>query len=296
MNNIVYHGSSNGDLTVLKPHKSTHMNNYVYATSNPAIALIFSVENHGDLDFDLRVVDGKIIFTERREGIFEKYNSSGYLYILDATNFKNMDNLWEGEVVSEFEEKVLSCVQIPNILKKLEEYVQNGSMIIYRYPNKPDLIPKDDSDLVEKYIGFEKMGHKGAVDNMLFAFPELQQQVFDKLETPNIFYFVGNKIDDFSNITVYDNILDAIEFADKSIFVREDGWIKYNVIDSKFCFEKGNFNFDDDFYIYEVKGKCDRISAHSFYLSEVQIISSNKIDFNNYLASEVKKCPNINLS
>lgn len=289
MNNILYHGSPIGNLTVLKPHASTHMNNYVYATTDPAIALIFSVEGHGDLDFDLRMVDGKIIFTERREGAFVKYNSSGYLYTLDSANFKNMDNLWEMEVVSENEERILSCEYVSNILKRLEEYAKKGKMIIYRYPTKPDFLPKDDSDLVEKYIGFEKMGHRGAIDNMLFAFPKLRQKVFDILETPTTFYYVGKKTDEFSNIIVYDNILDAIECADKSIFVREDGWINYNIIDSKFCFEKGNFNFDDDFYIYEVKGKCDRISAHSFNLSDVQIISSNKIDFNNYIANEVKK-------
>ena len=285
----MYHGSSKGNLTVLRPHKSTHMNNYVYATPNPAIALIFSVENNGDLDFDLSIVNGKIIFTERREGAFDKYNSSGYLYTLDPTNFKKLDNMWEGEVVSTTEERVLSCEPVQNIMERLEEYAQKGNMIIYRYPNKPDFIPSDNHDLVDKYIGFEEMGHKGAIDGLLFAYPELSKKVFDRLENPEIFYYVHRKTNEMSNIVVYDNILDAIEGADKSIFEREDGWIKYNVIDSKFYFEKGNFNFDEDFYIYVVKGKCDRISAHSFNLSEVQIVSSNKINFNEYLSNEIHK-------
>ena len=73
MNKYVYHGSPNGGLTTLKPHKSTHMVEYVYATINPAIALIFAIEDHSDLYFDLRVREGKIIFTERRKDVLEIY-------------------------------------------------------------------------------------------------------------------------------------------------------------------------------------------------------------------------------
>ena len=63
MKDKVYHGSPNGNIKLLTPRKSTHLKNYIYATTNPAIAIIFATDNNGDLDFDLSIVDGKVIFT-----------------------------------------------------------------------------------------------------------------------------------------------------------------------------------------------------------------------------------------
>ena len=181
MEKYVYHGSSKGNIEALKPAISTHMKGYVYATSSPIIALIFAVESLGDLDHDLRIVDGKVILTERRKGAFDKYKNGGYLYTLDGNHFKSQEGLWEGEVVSENEENILSCEHIPNILDKFDEYVKSGNMIIYRYPDKPEFIPLDDSDLVDKYIGYKEMGHENAIDNLLAFFPHLKEQVSSKL-------------------------------------------------------------------------------------------------------------------
>ena len=290
MKKYVYHGSPKGDIKQLQPKKSTHLKDYVYATEEPVIALIFAVDNHGDLDFDLSIVDNKVIFTERREGAFDKYNQPGYLYKLDGTNFKHLDSLWEGEVISDKEEDILSCEHIENLYKKIEEYGEKGEIVIYRYPDRPKFIPKDDSDLVDKYINYEKVGHKGAIDNMLALFPSLKEQVFAKLETPNEFFYIGKEGSPTKDIIVYDNIMDAIENADKSIFIREDGWIKYNVIDSKFNFEKGGFNFDEVFNIYKLTGNSTRLTAHCFRLNDVQIKSCENIDFNQYLPnSSIKK-------
>ena len=286
MDKYVYHGSPNGELTILKPHKSTHLNNYVYATTNPIIALVFSINNNGDLDFDLRVVDDKVIFTERREKAFEIYKNSGYLYTLDSSNFRHLNNLWDNEVVSENDEKILSCEHVQNILEKFEEYVKEGKMIIYRYPDKPDFIPKDDSDLIDKYINFEKMGHKGAIDTLIFMFPHLKEKTFNKLETPSEFYYIDSKKDTFNSIVVNDNILDALLRNDSPVLVRDNGWLNYNVVDSKVVFEKGGFNLNEDFYIYKLKGEAKRLSAHSFKLDNAKIISCKKIDLSQYIADE----------
>ena len=111
----------------------------------------------------------------------------------------------------------------------------------------------------------------------------------DKM-TPNEFYYIGKKDSPIKDIIVYDNIIDAIENADKSIFIREDGWIKYNVIDSKFNFEKGGFNFDEEFNIYKLIGNSTRLSAHCFRLNDIKIKSCEKIDFNQYLPdSNIRK-------
>ena len=288
MEEYVYHGSSNGDLKVLKPQKSTHLKNYVYATESPIIALIFAAENHGDLSFDLTLKNNKIILTERRKDAFAIYNKAGYLYTLKKDNFKKLDNIWEGEVVSEKEEKIISCKYIPNILQKLEEYADKKEIVIYRYPNKPDFIPKDDSDLVDKYIKFEKMGHKGAIDTLLFAFPNLKEKVFNKLEEPNEYYYIDTKKESFNSIVATDNIFDALLRNDSPIWKRDNGWINYDIKDSKFIFEKGEFDLENEFYIYKLKGNSHRLSAHTFSLEDVEIISYEKIDLNNYIVKKNK--------
>lgn len=280
----VYHGSSTGDIKVLEPRVKTHLKKYVYASANPVIALIFAAKHNGDLDFDLSIKGGKVIFTERREGVFDKYNTPGYLYTIKGDNFKHVEDLWEGEVVSETEEEVESCQYIENILEKLYEYAQNDLIIINRYPNKPPFIPTDDSDLVDKYIGFEKIGHIGAVDSLIYYFPALKEKVFAKLKMPSEFYVVSKEVVKFDTVTAYDNVPFAIENADETVFVRENGWINYNIVDSKFVFEKGRFNESEEFFIYSLNGTIERLSMHSFKLTDIQIVSKVKLDFNKYVA------------
>ena len=278
MEKYVYHGSPEGGLSVLRPTVSTHLKSYVYATTNPAIALAFTAKGHGDLDSDLRIVDGKVVLTERREGALDVYKRGGYLYTLDATNFKHQEGLWSGEVVSESEEKILSCEFIPNILEKMNEYVQRGELVIYRYPEKPEFIPKDDSDLIEKYIRFDKMGHRGAIDGLVRLFPHLKDKVFSMLETPSEFYYVDVKRDSFDSIVASDNPSSALTRENSPVFVRENGELSYNVVDSRIVFEKGGFNLNEDIYIYKVKGNYQRLSAHDFKVDNVQIVSCEKFE------------------
>ena len=156
---------------------------------------------------------------------------------------------------------------------------------MYYYPDRPEYIdiPLDNSDLIEKYINFDKKGHRGAIDNLLEIYPELKDKVFSKLEMPSEFYYIGRKNESLEEIVVYDNMVDAFLRDDSPLFVREDGWLNYDVVDSKFIFEKGGFNFDEDFYIYKVRGNAKRLSAHSFDLDRVQVISSERIDLHDYL-------------
>ena len=52
MDNVLYHGSSIKNLDVIKPHKSTH-GEYVYATNNYALALVFLSSIGNDLIYSL---------------------------------------------------------------------------------------------------------------------------------------------------------------------------------------------------------------------------------------------------
>ena len=286
MKNIVYHGSPNGNIKELKANKSTHKIECIYATDNIAIAKLFMGRGRGDLDFVIGTDDDIPYIVERREGVLkETYNKEGYLYEMDGTTFEHYDFLWSPEVISKEKSiKINNCIYYPNILEELKEEVKRGNLIIYEYPNRPKKVPLDNSDLINKYIEFENKGHKGAIDNLLMVYPELRERVFSKLEMPTEFYYIDRKVDNFDQIIVSDNFQDTLLRNDSPVFVREEGWINYDVVDSKLIFEKGGFNFDEDFYIYKVKGTAKRLSGHYFSLDNVQIVSSERIDLNNYLA------------
>ena len=116
---------------------------------------------------------------ERREGVLDSlYNKEGYIYELDGSTFNHYDYLWSLEVISfEKEIKALKKIYYKNILKALEEEEKKGNIIIYRYPDRPQDVPIDNSDLIEKFIRFEKNGIKGAVDRLLRVYPEFKEKI-----------------------------------------------------------------------------------------------------------------------
>ncbi len=123
MKDIVYHGSPNGDITELKPRKSTHQKECIYASDNKTIALLFMGKGKGDLDTEISFYDGELILVERRLGILKTlYDKPGYLYELDGSTFDHYDYLWSGEVISFAQTiKPQKKVFIPNILNAIEE-------------------------------------------------------------------------------------------------------------------------------------------------------------------------------
>lgn len=174
MDKVVYHGSPNGNIKILKSHKSTHQKDCIYASDNKVVALIFMGKGNGDLDTKISSVNGKPELVERREGVLESlYKRDGYLYELDGSTFNHYDYLWSLEVIS-FEKQIkpINKIYYPNILDALIEEEKKGNLIIYRYPNRPKDVPIDNSDLIKKYINFEKQGLKGAIDELLNIYPE----------------------------------------------------------------------------------------------------------------------------
>lgn len=179
MNKIVYHGSPNGNIKLLKANKSTHQKNCIYATDSKVVAFLFMGKGNGDLDIRLSSVDGKPELVERRPGVLEQlYNKEGYLYELDGLTFNHYDYLWSLEVISfENEIKPRNKTYYQNILNAIIEEEKEGNIIIYRYPNRPKNVPLDNSDLIEKYISFENKGLTGAVSDLLSIYPEFQGRV-----------------------------------------------------------------------------------------------------------------------
>ena len=175
---VVYHGSSYGGLKVIKRNVSTHRKFCVYATDNEVVASLFLGRGNGDLNTIIGIADGEVYIVERREGVFEKiYNNSGYMYELDDKNFSHYDYLWSPEVISFEDENVISERKIDNVLDRLYEFSDAGKLTMYTYPNRPFDVPFDNSDLIDRYIGFEKKGINGAIEDMLCIYPEFRDEV-----------------------------------------------------------------------------------------------------------------------
>lgn len=178
--NFVYHGSSVPNLKIIKPNESTHQKKWVYATKSKAIATIFLSKLGSDLYYVLsgNGVKYPIELVERKPLTFEKiFNCSGYIYKLDASNFKEGQTGWSAEVVSDKEEKVIDYEYIDNVYNELIKLNKEGKIKLYLYPERPNKIPIDNSDLIPKIIRWQKNGFDVTIFYDLY--PELKEKFID---------------------------------------------------------------------------------------------------------------------
>ena len=82
--------------------------------------------------------------------------------------------LWKPEVISYCDEPVLEEIPIKNVLTKLQEYQKDNKLKIYVFPNRPDYIPLDNSDLILRAKKFESMGIENAVEELFALYPQLR--------------------------------------------------------------------------------------------------------------------------
>lgn len=182
-NKYVYHGSHIPDLKVIKPHKSTHQQNWVYATSSKAVATIFLSNKHSDLYYYLggNDEDNNLVLVERKKGMFKDiFNVSGSIYKLSSKNFLNGITGWSMEVVSNREEQVLEEEKITDVYEELIKFNDEGKIKLYLFPNRPSYIPLDNSDLIPKVIRWSKKGLK--IGNFFELYPELTDRFYEELE------------------------------------------------------------------------------------------------------------------
>ncbi len=184
MGKKVYHGSIHQGLKIIRKNKSTHGKSWVYATLSKAISVIFISNKGSDLYYYLSgdgTENNQVILVERKEGMFKDiFNVSGSLYTLSGKNFISGKTGWSAEVVSEFDEKVIHEEYINNVFEKLKELNNKGELKIYLYPNRPNYIPKDNSDLISKVIRWQKNGIN--IDQFFKLYPELKEQYLKQLE------------------------------------------------------------------------------------------------------------------
>lgn len=178
----VYHGSPVPNLDTIKPNKSTHMINCVYACASKAISIIFLSTLGSDLYYSLSGdgINYPVELVERKEGMFKKiFNCSGYIYKLDASNFKGGQTGWSAEYVSNKEEKVLESEYIENVYEELIKLNEEGLIKLYLYPERPNRIPSDNSDLIPKVIKWQEKGYD--VNKFYKLYPELKDKLIQIL-------------------------------------------------------------------------------------------------------------------
>ena len=147
----VYHGSKVHNLKELTPHESTH-GNYVYATPLKEIAIVMSAQYGNDTvyTFGRNNKDKPYDLVERIPGAFDKmFRNSFSLYYLDANDFKDIKTGFN-EVVSDIAVNVLKEEKYDNVYKAILELKEQGLINLYRYPERPDYIPDNDLDIIEK--------------------------------------------------------------------------------------------------------------------------------------------------
>ena len=181
----VYHGSHTSGLKKLIPHKSTH-GNYVYATEDKTLPVIFSGVAGDDLVYSLfRENKGSWQLVERVPECFSIiYNTSASVYTLESDSFKDIHTGFT-EVVSETAVNVVQEEKVPNVYQELERLEKEGLIQIYHYPKRPESIPKDDLDLLERTIEYTKMNNgsvnKLTFERLLYLHPNLLKKVNETL-------------------------------------------------------------------------------------------------------------------
>ena len=186
----VYHGSKVHNLKTLTPHKSTH-GEYLYATPDKTIAILMSKCCGSDITYSLHG-DGKGHYDliERMPGALSKmYSTDASIYTLPGDTFKNI-NTGFNEVVSEESVDVENEEYIPNLYEKLYELEENGLVSVYYYPDRPEYIPEDDSDLLEKLSRYVNVMNKDFSEyeysKWIFAHPNLEEGIRELAKSKNI--------------------------------------------------------------------------------------------------------------
>ncbi len=148
---VVYHGSPIPNINELVTNRSTH-GTYVYATHNKDIAIVMSHHcgDNATYSFGRQEKDGPFDLVERMPGVFDKMFSNNFsIYTLNENDFEDIHTGFE-EVVSDHPVKVLSEEKMGNLFDRINKLADEGKINIYRYPDRPEYIPVDDSDLVER--------------------------------------------------------------------------------------------------------------------------------------------------
>ena len=179
----LYRGTKLAGLKQMQPQKVDHAKAYVYATPHKSEAIIYSVKG-GNVTYTNVIrcyEDQPDELIERVPGTFEKIfkGIEGRYYELDPTTFKL--HKAEGSGDHEYVSEETVVVEKENSVKDVWEYYKAeekaGNLIIYKYPNLPDWMPKDKSDLIECALFFAEIGIDAEIDRLIEIHPDLKDKI-----------------------------------------------------------------------------------------------------------------------
>ena len=181
---IVYHGSKEHNIKRLEPRKSTH-GIYVYATPDKVLPLIFSGNGGGDLIYSLGRYNENDPWelVERIPKAFDKvFSNSSSIYYLPDETFKDIKTGFK-EVVSEVGVDVIKEEYIENVYDELLKAEKEGLLKIYRYPNKPETMKQDGSDILDQWRSYKnklnREFNKNSFDRLVYLHPNLLDKIND---------------------------------------------------------------------------------------------------------------------
>lgn len=127
---MFYHGSSTGGLTELKPFLSEHKKPYIYFSTNPVVALLYSVRpvEKPFSWYPYGFNGDTVVYSEYYPNAFEDVykGKKGYLYACE--NVSNTDNPTNINCAYTCENpvKVDGVTEIPDVYDRLIEYQDKG--------------------------------------------------------------------------------------------------------------------------------------------------------------------------
>ena len=136
----LYHGSTVRNLEVLKPHKSTHGKNWVYATPFRYVALtnIGRDPYKRDAYIASGTINGRYYIKELRPGALEKAFArvKGTVYTLNDKDFSHKEELCNFELVASKPQYIVAKEEINDVLAELEKYDRDDVIDIIRFEDR----------------------------------------------------------------------------------------------------------------------------------------------------------------
>lgn len=179
--NPVYHGSQRKGLQVIRPAVSTHGETWVYGCRDPVMAAAFLATTGGDLTCAVgrEPGSGLVYICERFPRAFDlRYaGTSGSIYVLPGTSFREGMSSWEEELVSTVPVRPLEEMAVDCAARHLRGLEHAGTLLVRHYPERIGRIPEDDEDLVMRGIVWTR-AHG---ESVLVAFRRYHPHLVDRI-------------------------------------------------------------------------------------------------------------------